>query len=405
MVSADNLNYDVLEVIFAFLSGNDLPSVALVSRSFLAGIIPRLYSKIAFRESHAKRYPRVMTPFASIVAHPDLASHTRADYSEDIRCVPMAKGLRVDMLFLRDCVKATELCHNIVSFTCLTPYFPAFIVPLQFQKRLKSFRISAHLSAAQSEKLVELSGPPGRLSQLESITLDNPSGDVLNVLPKLTCQLKDTLTTLVLFNSIDLNETVLQNALLLVPSLTGLHVISCPKIDHIAALRLLHYTPNLDSLSMMVTDNTCPLPFPAPSLYRVRNLSLELRSSQLPSSYPSVLSAVLDCLKASYIPLESFIIRSSQRKTHSSLNDLYQLLNSYASTLRRLAFVDCTVSLDILEEICKKCNQLERLELSLSGSTLALSTSTGMDFMSVLSRSKSLRTLIDLHSHVSHGPR
>jgi len=56
MVSADNLNLDVLELIFAFLSGNDLPSVASVSRSFLAGVIPRLYRRIWFLLRQAKGY-------------------------------------------------------------------------------------------------------------------------------------------------------------------------------------------------------------------------------------------------------------------------------------------------------------------------------------------------------------
>jgi hypothetical protein len=60
MVSAQNLNLDVLELVFAHLaSGNDLASVALVSRSFLAGVIPRLYETLIFQLSQAKRYPSV----------------------------------------------------------------------------------------------------------------------------------------------------------------------------------------------------------------------------------------------------------------------------------------------------------------------------------------------------------
>lgn len=58
MVSAQNLNLDVLELVFAHLAtSNDLASVALVSRSFLAGVIPRLYETLLFRLSQAKRYP------------------------------------------------------------------------------------------------------------------------------------------------------------------------------------------------------------------------------------------------------------------------------------------------------------------------------------------------------------
>jgi hypothetical protein len=96
MVSAQNLNLDVLELVFAHLAtGNDLASVALVSRSFFAGVIPRLYETLLFRLSQAKRYPsassrfirlslvaltrleKVTAPFAAILKHPGLAKHVR----------------------------------------------------------------------------------------------------------------------------------------------------------------------------------------------------------------------------------------------------------------------------------------------------------------------------------------
>lgn len=59
MVSADSLNLDVLELIFAYLSGKDLAAVALVSTSFLAAVIPRLYRTLSFRTRHAKKYHKV----------------------------------------------------------------------------------------------------------------------------------------------------------------------------------------------------------------------------------------------------------------------------------------------------------------------------------------------------------
>jgi hypothetical protein len=61
MVSADNLNLDVLELIFSFLSDNPhgLSSVALVSRAFLAAVTPKLYSTLLFNLRHAKGYPYV----------------------------------------------------------------------------------------------------------------------------------------------------------------------------------------------------------------------------------------------------------------------------------------------------------------------------------------------------------
>lgn len=59
MVTADNLNLDVLELIFTWLNGSDLHSVALVSRSFFAGVLSRLYLSLVFRLNNAKRYPNV----------------------------------------------------------------------------------------------------------------------------------------------------------------------------------------------------------------------------------------------------------------------------------------------------------------------------------------------------------
>ena len=70
MVSADNLNLDCLELIFAYLSGNDLVHVSLVSRSFLAAVIPRLYRTLTFGLQQAKKYPSVCPPDVSCAYKP-----------------------------------------------------------------------------------------------------------------------------------------------------------------------------------------------------------------------------------------------------------------------------------------------------------------------------------------------
>lgn len=98
MVSADNLNFDCLQLIFAYLQVNDLVSVSLVSRSFLAAAVPRLYRRLVFRLNQAKRYSsvrhdgpptlhptesdilstKIISPFASVLAHPNLSLHVRS---------------------------------------------------------------------------------------------------------------------------------------------------------------------------------------------------------------------------------------------------------------------------------------------------------------------------------------
>jgi len=67
MVSADSLNLDVLELIFSHLSGHDLTSISLVSRTFLAGVVPVLYRTIVYRLREAKAFGTVSTsPFGRV---------------------------------------------------------------------------------------------------------------------------------------------------------------------------------------------------------------------------------------------------------------------------------------------------------------------------------------------------
>ena len=92
MVSADNLNFDCLELIVSYLAGPDLYSFTHVSRSFLAAALPLLYRNLNFHLGNGKRYPKasagllvvifcayplskVMTAFDTVKRHPRLALH------------------------------------------------------------------------------------------------------------------------------------------------------------------------------------------------------------------------------------------------------------------------------------------------------------------------------------------
>ena len=67
MVSADNLNLDVLDLIFSHLEQHDLFHLCLVSRKFLAAAIPILYGSIGYHfsqlSSSAVRVSFVRTSF------------------------------------------------------------------------------------------------------------------------------------------------------------------------------------------------------------------------------------------------------------------------------------------------------------------------------------------------------
>ncbi|KAJ7291927.1 hypothetical protein C8J57DRAFT_1163936 [Mycena rebaudengoi] len=387
MVSADNVNLDVLELIFAHLAGNDLVSIALVSRSFFAGVIPRLYCTLLFRLSHAKRYPLVQSPFAAVAAHPEFAIHVR---NVDIRTVPVVKS-QYNPKFLQECSRALLLCRNITSFRCSVNTLPPFLASLEQKDRLRDFRVHGNLTTDQSTKLV-------KLSKIRHLTLDFASWNLMNLLPRWTATLKSSLTSLTLYMANELNETVLDSALAELPGLLGLHVIGCAKVGHVAVLRLVSHTPLLESLSLTTGEKNTPLAQPQSSLANLHNLAIDTRLSPvLPNSSP-ILSAILTYIGTSAPHLVSFVIKYPDRQMAVPAALIQQLITGHAHTLKTISLIDCAIGItDLLTALCKECVQLERLEVSIPLRDLTI-------FTLAIGKSSSLRTIIDVESH-THGPR
>ncbi|KAK6978233.1 hypothetical protein R3P38DRAFT_2580358 [Favolaschia claudopus] len=391
MVSADSVNLDVLELIFGYLSGNDLTSIALVSRSFFAGVIPRLYSTLLFRLSHVKKYPSVMSPFVAVTAHPEFATFVR---HIDIRSVPVVKT-QYNSNFLIECKRALDICPNIMSFRCSINALPPFISSLAQKDRLRDLRIYAHLTTEQSIKMA-------RIATIRSLTLDFPSWNILNLLPQWAATLRGGLTSLTLFMANELNETVLGAALAELPGLLGLHVIGCPKIHHPTLLPLLTHTPHLESLSLTTGDGARPLAQPPPSLASLRHLAIDTCLSPTPLHAPSssTLTSLLTYINSSSPHLSSFILRYPGRSEivlpHAFIQ---QLISAHATSLTQLSFLNCVLgTTDSLAAICKACVNLERLDIFVTVRELS-------EFTFALAKSRTLRTLIDASSTNRHALR
>lgn len=238
MVSADNLNLDVLELIFCFLSGNDLPSVALVSRSFLAGVIPRLYDSISYRIRQMKGYdsvgPYFVHPLSSECTNDRLDTIARNQVAIrspnrppppcnsrpqhrcirllfstgaveqihivnhisphiEIRAVVTVMKSHLNPNFVRETKLALALCKNLQTFWCTIPNILPMIFPsLQDKERLESMRINAHLTTEQSKTLL-------KFGKLKSLTIEFASWNVVDLLPTWAERISRTLTTLTLY--------------------------------------------------------------------------------------------------------------------------------------------------------------------------------------------------------------
>ncbi|KIJ63567.1 hypothetical protein HYDPIDRAFT_40977 [Hydnomerulius pinastri MD-312] len=267
-----NVNLDVLELIFAHLEGTDLVSSSLVSRSFLAGVIPSLYARIEYTSKHAKQSAELMSPFATLCTHKHLSVHVKHIAVHSAPALQSSSS-QVNPGFLKDLSQAIGEAGNLRSFTCTVKILPPLLPQLKDRTRLQHLRVSAPLGTRQVNVLQEVKG-------LQSLCLDFPSWNVIDVLPKWLGGMHKTLAHLTIFMSHDIDGSVLNNTLAQLPRLRGLHVIGCPRITHTAVLRALSQTPDLRELSFTIfpTQETTPplLTHPTPAL---THLSLDIRTS------------------------------------------------------------------------------------------------------------------------------
>ncbi|KAA1474532.1 hypothetical protein DENSPDRAFT_804260 [Dentipellis sp. KUC8613] len=383
MVSADNLNYDVLELIFLFLNGPDLASVSLVSRSFLAGVTPRLYQSLVFYQSQAKRFARVQSPFAAAIAHPGLAIHVR---NIDIRAVPNTRihsKAQPSPQFLRDATAAVTTASNLNSFTCtLANIVPVFLVPLQTHERLHTLRLNAYMTADQTAQLTKIKG-------LKNVMLENASWQVIDALPKWAQTLAPTLQSLTIYMSRDMNPIILQTTLPHIPKLRGLYVMGCPNIDHHDVLRATAHTPELESLGFSTANGAKPFSPHLPALRQLKHLSVDSDANGplAGSTLPTLWASLFAYLRTWDTPLHSLSLQLSARLL---LGDAFvqELVDDHGVSLRQLSLYNCSLSTGSIEAIAEGCPQLEKL-------VVPVPVRDYLAFNLALAASTSLQTLVD----------
>ncbi|KAI0664068.1 hypothetical protein C8Q70DRAFT_905338 [Cubamyces menziesii] len=387
MVSADNLNFDCLEIIFTYLSGNDLVSVSLVSRSFLAAAIPRIYRTLAFGLNQAKRYPTVISPFTTVLEHPNLASHVR---HIDIRAIPTVKSTPQPQ-FLRDCARTISLCRNLGSFTCTLDVMPSFLLSLQRKESLEQLRFIGNLTTDQCTQLVQI-------TSLRELTIDGGSWNVVDALPRWIDVLQPSLTSLSLYGILSLNTDILEAILPRLPHLTRLHILSCAKIDQGAILRLVSHVPRLESLAFSSYENSRPLPVHVTPLPRLRHLALD---SQCPPTHqpsmPAFWTKMIDLTRTWSCPLKSLTLRVTDRATSSDVF-IRDVVDAHHATLTHLALLNCALTRENVTRILRKCTELERVVLSIPDKDV-------LAFADMLVEAKRLHTIIDVGDvHSTQAP-
>jgi len=378
-----------LQIIFSYLSPPDLASVSQVCQSFLVGALPRLYRSLGFYHNQAKRYPRIVTPFAVVKAHPNLAAHVQ---NIDIRVIPNTRVKRItlpDPHFLRDCVSALQVAEYLASFTCtigsaLPPLLPSL------KPRLHTLRIEARLTEEQTKIVCQL-------RELHSVTLENASSAVMDALPKWAESLKSTLKHLTIHTSPHLNRTVLQQTIKHLPKLRSLHVIGCLGVSHVDFLSVTEQTPLLESIAFTVMEPNFACDLPQTSLNALKHFAVDLVVCKLSPDGSTTVprSLVLSLLSLTrFTHLASLALRLSDRQSFpTALID--EIAEMHGAHLRSVRFMGFTLDSWGLENLME-CERLEKLAISVPVENIGT-------FSSALAGTATLHTLIDMVDHGAHG--
>ncbi|TDL27713.1 hypothetical protein BD410DRAFT_781591 [Rickenella mellea] len=386
MVSADNLNFDVLTQIFAYLYGNDLVSVSLVSRSFLTSVTPKLYQTLVFCQSQAKRYPRIFSPFTTILARPELATHVRTC---DISAIANYKG-RPHQQFMSECITALEKCQNLSRFYCTLNVLPSFLLVLTKKSRLEDIRVRASLEISQSKLLVEMKG-------LQSVALDSPSWSLMNLLPDWLGSMSPSLTHLTITRSNEISETILGPVLRRLPSLLGLQIISCPKVEHFKVLELVRHTPRLQNLAFTTWESPETSTCTYADLCHLQSLTMETRNHVSPDSVTALWSGIISTTSRSGAPLASLTLKTT-RKSLIAHSLVQEIIKAHSATLQQLRLINCSIGNELLKDLAQKCDKLGKL-------CVAIPLHDIKQFARSISESMSLHTLVDVpEPHGSHAP-
>ncbi|KAH9063188.1 hypothetical protein EDB87DRAFT_1558484 [Lactarius vividus] len=397
MVTAESLNFDVLQMIFAYLSVPDLASVSRVNRLFLEGALPRLYRSLGFYLNQAKGYPRIMTPFAVVSTRPDLAAHVQ---SIDIRVIPNVRVKQrtfPDPRFFRGCISALEVSESLTSFICTVgSALPRLLPFIQSKPRLHTLRIEAGLTREQSEHLCRIRG-------LHSLALENASSAVMDALPKWAGSLKSTMEHLTIHMSPYLNRTVLQSTVQHLPRLRSFYAVGCLGVTHIDTLAVIEHAPFLESLALTVWETDFASNLPGTCLTTLKHLAIELVPCRFLSDAERMvlpISSLLSLTRSTQ--LTSLALRLSEQQ-HFPTSFVKKIMEMHGPHLRAVRFMGFTVSPRGLKSLMG-CDKLEKLVISIPTDDI-VSLPSFYSFASVLAASNSLHTLIDVVNHGTYGKR
>ncbi|KAH7337636.1 hypothetical protein B0J17DRAFT_663691 [Rhizoctonia solani] len=334
-----------------------LAQCCLINKTYCSYARICLYEWIQVYTWHTGAKQRVWMILETLARAPHVAFHVKA---LELRDFPNLLNFDERHRILALATQAISNCVNLrsCSWTRDKTLSTSVLQELAGLKSLRELEINAKpgaFGAWVAEDLLSFRG-------LQSLTLIMPARPVVELLPKWSAKNKDTLQSLVIICKATpyINDEILQRMLPSLLNLRRLHLAGCIKVTETSTCSQRF---DMNTLASACSTHR--------RLQFLTSISLTMPPSKEPGQRRKWFGDVILLLKHS--PLESFQLYASggtdelisyEGVDHEALKEL---VDSHASTLRRIGIQRLIISLKSLAYSCEKCSQLEEIFATLCG--------------------------------------
>ncbi|KAE9407959.1 hypothetical protein BT96DRAFT_743267, partial [Gymnopus androsaceus JB14] len=349
------------EILLQLSHPRDLRKACLVNKLFYQFTVPKLYERVSVFSWHKHGKEKVILLFRTLSHHPHLAKHVRR---LELRDFPKALSSDDGIDFLQTVTDGLKNCSNLQSCTWTRDRSlnSDILEALQSSQDLQELEINGHDDGNYDPQLLL------RFTGLRKISLIMPSSSVISLMRPWLQITGDSLRSLTIIckTSPLITDAKLE---LLAPQLTQLehfYLTGCSRVTHDGINSILSANENgivslgLEGLSpkfdMSQFRYYCTH---TNALRRLRSITLTVNQQTPLDTWIREVAELLP----STVPLKTFQMYSSGTFIESPATERLwsDLVTAHKDRLVRFSIHRMLISLRAIEDICRRCTQLEEL--------------------------------------------
>uniref|UniRef100_A0A0W0FIC2 F-box domain-containing protein n=1 Tax=Moniliophthora roreri TaxID=221103 RepID=A0A0W0FIC2_MONRR len=361
MPNLSDLPLDLLPIIVSHISSWNpkyLVNLCLVNKTFYELSIAHLYQRISIYSWHKHGKAKVIQLFNCLASHPHLAQRVRR---LEIRDFP--KALIGDD-HRNTVIQGLKNCVNLSSCTWTRDgSLDTGVLEALSNTSLIELEINGHSQGHYDPKVLL------KFKTLRKISVIMPGLGVVQTLPQWVATGTLRNLTIICKSSTIITDTTLETLSPNLRNLEYLYIVGCPKVTHrgisaillqstngIRGLGIEGLSPHFDTHQFHLTCTQTD------ALSQLRSITLTVGGIHQQASLNQWMRQVTELLHAG-VPLEIFQLYSTSPTSMATTSKRFwfDIVSAHQDRLIRFSVHRMLVSLDSIEDICRRCKRLEQL--------------------------------------------